>query len=94
MTRAPSAAVGKRASNGPRNSSTATTDASATSECSWVRAPEASPIAVRLALLLTGKPRNKPAPMLDAPTASNSWFASMVWPLWVANARAVRTTSV
>ena len=61
MTIAPSAAVGKTASSGRRNSRASTTEASATRECSWVRLPSASPTTVRLPLLLTGKPWMQPA---------------------------------
>ena len=49
---------------------------SATSEYSWVRLPAASPIAVRLPLLLTGNPCSRPAARLAAPSASSSWLAS------------------
>jgi hypothetical protein len=56
------------------------TQTTATSECSWVRAPADSPIAVRLPLLLTGNPWNRPAPTLAAPRARNSWLASMLYP--------------
>ena len=46
-------------------------------ECSWVRLPIASPIAVRLPLLLTGNPENSRAPRLAAPRAKNSCRASI-----------------
>ena len=78
MTIAPSAGIGKSASTGRRNSNTMTTQTTATSECSWVRAPADSPIAVRLPLLLTGNPWNSPAPTFAAPRARNSWLASVL----------------
>ena len=46
----------ERASSGPTNSTVPATTARATSEYSWLRLPSASPITVRLPLLLTGKP--------------------------------------
>ena len=52
----------------------------ATSECSCVRLPWASPIAVRLPLLLTGNPRSTPAARLAAPRASSSVVPSMFSP--------------
>ncbi len=59
----PSAAVGKAASSGRRAStSVRTTAASTTSEYTWLfGCPAASPMAVRLPLLLTGKPCSSPA---------------------------------
>ena len=86
MTIAPSAAVGNRESTGRRNSSTATTDAAAVSEYSWVRLPVATPMAVLVALLLTGKPRIRLDPALATPSASSSWLALIA-------RRAVRTTA-
>ena len=74
---APSAAAGNRVSSGPRNSNVATTSTRVTSEYSWVRAPAASASAVRLPLLLTGNPLNRPAPTLAAPSATSSWLASI-----------------
>ena len=71
-TRAPRAASGKVDSAGPRNSMVSSTIMAVTREYSWVRLPTASPITVRLPLLLTGKPENKPAPKLAAPSARNS----------------------
>ena len=52
------------------------------------------PDAVLLALLLTGKPRNSPAPILVMPTASNSWLALIARSSGRANDRAVSTSSL
>ena len=62
---------------------------------SWVRPPTASPMAVRLPLLLTGKPWSSPDPRLAAPSARSSRLASMRSPrAATANARPVRMLSV
>ena len=60
ITRAPRAASGKVERAGPRNNMVSSTITAVTREYSWVRLPTASPITVRLPLLLTGKPENKP----------------------------------
>ena len=62
-------------------------------EYSCVRLPIEAPIAVRLPLLLTGKPDNSPPATLAAPRARNSWLASIRWPTRSAKARAVSTLS-
>ena len=68
--------------------------ATVTRECSWVRLPDATPIAVRLPLLLTGNHCRIPAPTLAAPSPRNSWLASMGYPPRTEKARAVNTLSV
>jgi hypothetical protein len=60
---------------GRANSSTPTIETSAASEYAWVCAPALIAIAVLLPLLLTGKPRSRPAPAFDTPRARSSWFA-------------------
>ena len=55
-TTAPNAALGNAARTGPKKMTARTTEPTATIEYSWLRLPIASPIAVRLPLLLTGKP--------------------------------------
>ena len=92
-TIAPSAAVGKVASSPWAKSMTASSRLSATREYIWVRAPANSPSAVRLALLLTGKPWHTADPMLHRPSARNSALASMVSPFRAANTRALSTLS-
>ena len=93
-TTAPSAAAGTISRSG-RNASRATrVVATAAKLVSWVRPPTAWTIAVRLPLLLTGKPWSRPAPRLAPPRASSSRLASIASPLLSANARAVRTLSV
>ena len=72
ITSAPSAATGNLAMSPCPNASTASSTAAAVTEYSWVRLPAAWPSAVRLALLLTGKPRTSETAMLDAPSASSS----------------------
>ena len=72
----------------PRNI-TATTEASATNEYTWVRLPTASPSAVRLPLELTGKPCVKPVATLQIPRARSSALASMLSPLRAAKVRPV-----
>jgi hypothetical protein len=47
--------------------------AAPTTPVSCVRAPERSATAVREALVLTGKPWNRPAAMFAAPMPSISW---------------------
>jgi hypothetical protein len=93
MTIAPSAAVGKCASTGRANSRTASADAAAVSEYSWVRLPAVTAMAVLLALLLTGNPRSRLDPALATPSASNSRLATICSPRR-ANDRAVSTTSL
>ena len=68
--------------------------ATVTRPASWVRPPTASTMAVRLPLLLTGKPCSSPAPRLAAPSARSSRWASIVSPCREANARPVRMLSV
>ena len=58
------------------SSSTSTVAATVTSDASWLRLPTASPIAVRLPLLLTGKPCISPDARLAAPSPASSWRAS------------------
>ena len=79
-TRAPSAAVGNKASTPGADSITATTHASAVSEYSCVRLPTASPRAVRVPLELTGNPCESPAATLHSPTALSSTLASTASP--------------
>ena len=79
-TTAPSAARGNRASSPPPTSSTTATSTSATSECSCVRLPCASPMAVRLPLLLTGNPRSSPAARFAAPSATSSGVPRTISP--------------
>ena len=62
-------------------------------EYTWVLLPAAIAMAVRLPLLLTGKPRNSDAPTLATPSASSSWFAS-ISSSRPANERAVSTLSL
>ena len=76
-TTAPRAASGNGASSGPAKSRAPRRRATVTRLSSCVRPPAASARAVRLPLLLTGKPWISPAPTLAAPSASNSWLASM-----------------
>jgi hypothetical protein len=64
-----------------------------TSEWSCVRAPTPSAIAVRLALLLTGKPELDPLARFATPNAMNSWRLSISSRRRAAKARAVRTLS-
>jgi hypothetical protein len=63
-----------------------TTAATATKENTWLREPRASPMTVRLPLLLTGKPWISPAATLAPPSPTSSWFASVGYPLRAANA--------
>ncbi len=59
-TTAARAASGNAASTGRRVSSASSVHATVTSPASWVRPPTASPMAVRLPLLLTGNPCSRP----------------------------------
>ena len=61
---------------------------------SWVRAPLASAMTVRLALELTGKPPTNDEPTLAAPRARNSWLLWTRWRWRPAKTRAVRMLSV
>ena len=61
MTTAPRAAQREGGQQRPRNSIVSSTVTSATREYSWVRLPTRRRCAVRLPLLLTGKPWNRPA---------------------------------
>ena len=78
---------------GPRASTATSTVARVAREYSWVRLPIAAPIAVRLPLLLTGKPESSPPATFAAPRARNSWLASIFSPERSAKARAVSTLS-
>ena len=93
MTIPPSAASGKRDSSGRSNSSDSSAATAATSEYTWLRLPVARAMAVLVALLLTGKPRSRPAPTLATPSASNSRLATMVSSGRL-NDRAVSTSSL
>ena len=93
-TTPPRAASGNASSAGPRNSSVATRTSSAVSAATWLRPPLETITAVRLPLLLTGKPCSRPADTLAAPRASSSWLALIGGSSRVANARPVSTLSV
>ena len=60
---------------------------------SWVRDPARSATAVRDALVLTGKPWNRPAARLAAPMPIISWLPCTSWPVRAANADAVEMVS-
>lgn len=94
MTTAPRAATGNDASSGARNDSVATTAPKATSECSWLLLPIASPSTVRLPEELTGNPLANPFATFTTPSASSSWPGSIRCRCLAANARAVSTLSV
>ena len=72
----------------------ATTTSRAVSAATWLRPPLETITAVRLPLLLTGKPCSSPADTLAAPRASSSWLALIGGSSRVANARPVSTLSV
>jgi hypothetical protein len=55
--------------------------------------PAAAVIAVRLPLLLTGKPATSPLAAFAAPRARSSWFGEIVVRVRAPNARAVNTLS-
>ena len=71
-TTAARAASGNAARRGRRVSRASRVQATVASPASWVRLPTASPMAVRLPLLLTGNPCSRPAPRLAAPRARSS----------------------
>src|SRR5215211_8934353 len=52
---------------------------------SWDLAPARSATAVRDALVLTGKPWNRPAARFAAPMPIISWFPCTCWPVRAAN---------
>ncbi|MPN31073.1 hypothetical protein SDC9_178547 [bioreactor metagenome] len=94
ITTAPSAAEGNAPITGPRKNRVARTQASDTTDASCVRLPIAAPRAVRLPLLLTGNPPDRPAAAFAAARARNSWSGSISRPCRVANERPVSTLSV
>ncbi len=75
------------------SSTMTTTEAAATSPASCVRARMASRMADREPDADSAKPPVSPAARFAAPSARNSWFASISSPVRVANARPVSVTS-
>ncbi|MCY1557077.1 hypothetical protein D9M68_938920 [compost metagenome] len=84
MTTAASALFGRCLSRLGASSNSSATPRAPKTPVSWVFAPAASATAVRDALLLIGKPWNRPVAKLATPRPTISWFGLTRVPVFTA----------
>ena len=69
--------IGRLRKIGASTIAVASTSAAVMSEASWVRFPDASPVADWLKLASTGNPPKRPLATFEDPIAISSWSGSM-----------------